>query len=86
MRKSARLAQITLLAAALGGVVVEEKKPVTPPKKRLIPIQGMEPSMQFYREQKIRQGLTEFFYPGHGSLFALNEKNATRKAKRLGWI
>jgi len=36
-------------------------------------------------ENKKTQGLKEFFY-GENSLFALNKKNADRKAKAKGWI
>lgn len=36
-------------------------------------------------ENKKTKGLKEFFY-GENSLFALNKKNADRKAKSNGWI
>lgn len=32
-----------------------------------------------------KKGLTEYFY-GENSLWALNDKNAERKAKKKGWI
>jgi hypothetical protein len=36
-------------------------------------------------ERNKANGLKEFFYP-QGSFWALNEKNANRKAKKLGWL
>lgn len=42
------------------------------------------------RNAKIRnakaQGLTEFFYGENKSLWALNKKNADRKARKLNWL
>ncbi len=52
------------------------------------------PETDEQREQRIKkekieiyksQGLTEFFY-GNNSLWALNKKNADKKAKKRNWL
>lgn len=72
MKKSSALAMMTMLAMANDGF-------------RQDIIEEEEQRKNKPKKKIIPKGLTEFFY-GANSLYALNQKNADRKARKKGYL
>lgn len=81
-RKSGAVLLAASLAIAGAGNNAPNPEPMLPRKKRL---KWITQTQEDINRQYERQGLRKFYF-GLNSLYALNQKNADRKAKNLNWI